>query len=279
MKTILVPTDFSEPAKNAIEYAVKLAKEFHMNLQLLHLFHVPIPPPMDIPVDIHTSEMIQKQKEAVLKKEAEAIHEKYGVKVNYSVKVNFAVDGILDEKADLIVIGMQGANNLSDVLMGSVTTSVLRESKIPVFVIPEKTKFKKPKKIVFACDFDYQKNTNTYETLKGFAEKFDSKICVLNVSKNKQLEIAEETHASKQLEKSLTNIEHEYFFHDNENLVEEINEFVADQKADIVAVIPHKYNIIENLFHKSISKKLAFYTQVPLFVIPDHHKSIAAFFI
>jgi nucleotide-binding universal stress UspA family protein len=279
MKTILVPTDFSEPAKNAIEYAVKLAKEFHMNLQLLHLFHVPIPPPMDIPVDIHTSEMIQKQKEAVLKKEAEAIHKKYGVKVNYSVKINFAVDGILDEKADLIVIGMQGANNLSDVLMGSVTTSVLRESKIPVFVIPEKTKFKKPKKIVFACDFDYQKNTNTYETLKGFAEKFDSKICVLNVSKNKQLEIAEETHASKQLEKSLTNIEHEYFFHDNENLVEEINEFVADQKADIVAVIPHKYNIIENLFHKSISKKLAFYTQVPLFVIPDHHKSIAAFFI
>ena len=279
MKTILVPTDFSKSAKNATDYAIKLAKEFNMDLLLLHLYHVPITPPFDIPVPIDTTEDIQKKKEDTLKNEATALQNKNKINVNYSVKMNFAVGGILNEKADFIVMGMQGATHLSNVLMGSITTSVLRESKIPVFVIPEKSKYKTPKKIVFACDFEYQKNTNAYDTLKGFAEKFDSKIAILNITKNKELETAEQTLAGKKLERSLIDIEHDYFFHNNENLIEEINEFVTDQKADIVAVIPHKYNIFENLFHKSISKKLAFYTHVPLFVIPDNHKSTAAFFI
>ncbi len=279
MKTILVPTDFSESAKNATEYAIKLAKELNMNLLLLHLFHAPETLPVDVPITFYTDDIIQKEKEALLKKEALDIQKRNGVKVSYLVKLNFAVDGILDEKADFIVMGIQGSSNLSDVLMGSITTSVLRESKIPVFVIPEKIKYKKPKKIVFACDFDYQKNSNTYEILKGFAKKFDSKISVLNVTENKQLETAEETLAGKKLEQSLAHIEHGYYFHENENLVEEINEFAADQKADIIAIVPHQYSFVEKLFHKSISKNLAFYTHVPLFVIPDNHKSTAAFFI
>ena len=81
------------------------------------------------------------------------------------------------------------------------------------------------------------------------------------------------------MEQSLAHIEHGYYFHENENLVEEINEFAADQKADIIAIVPHQYSFVEKLFHKSISKNLAFYTHVPLFVIPDNHKSTAAFFI
>ena len=279
MKTILVPTDFSKSANNATDYAVKLAEEFNMNLLLLHIFHVPIVPPLDIPVNINTIEDIQKEKEDALKSKATAIKNNHKITVNYLAKMSFAVDGILDEKADLIVMGMQGATHLSDVLMGSITTSVLRESKIPVFVIPEKSKYKKPIKIVFACDFEYQKNTEASDTLKGFAEKFDAKIAVLSVTESKQLETVEEVRAVKKLEKSLMGLEHEYFFHSNENIVEEINELVTDQKADMVAIIPHKRSIIENLFHKSISKKLAFNTQVPLFVIPDNYKSTAAFFI
>ena len=279
MKTILVPTDFSKSAKNATDYAIKLAKEFNMDLLLLHLYHVPITPPFDIPVPIDTTEDIQKKKEDTLKKEATAIQNKNKINVNYSVKMNFAVGGILNEKADFIVMGMQGATHLSNVLMGSITTSVLRESKIPVFVIPEKSKYKKPIKIVFACDFDYKKNTNAYDTLKEFAEKIDAKIAVLSVTKSKQVETVEEMRAGKKLEKSLMGLEHEYFFHTNENIVEEINELVTDQRADMVAIIHHKRSMIENLFHKSISKKLAFNTQVPLFVIPDNYKSTAPIFI
>ena len=62
MKTILVPTDFSKSANNATDYAVKLAEEFNMNLLLLHIFHVPIVPPLDIPVNINTIEDIQKDR-------------------------------------------------------------------------------------------------------------------------------------------------------------------------------------------------------------------------
>ena len=60
MKTILVPTDFSEEARNAAEYAVKLAKEVKAKVILFHTFQVPIPI-SEVPVMvISENEMLKK---------------------------------------------------------------------------------------------------------------------------------------------------------------------------------------------------------------------------
>jgi len=47
----------------------------------------------------------------------------------------------------------------------------------------------------------------------------------------------------------------------------------------MVVLIPHKHNLLERLFHKSISKNMAFHTNVPMLTLPEKHKNIPAYFL
>ena len=191
------------------------------------------------------------------------------------------MDELLEEEknATLIVMGMKGANKLSEALIGSTTTATLRKATAPVLVIPEKAKYKKPEKVVFACDFDPRTDVHTLDDLKKLMKTFGSKIYVVNVKQKKESVSMEEAVAGVKLENKLNDVEHVYYFPEKENLVEGINEFVQEHQADMVAIIPHRYSLMDRLFHKSISKKMAFHTHVPLLALPDNQKSIPACFL
>ncbi len=280
MKTILVPTDFSEAASNAAVYAVNLAKEIKAQVCLLHIYQLPIPI-SEVPVMVISPDELQNLIEIRLKKEVEQLMKKSVVVVNYLVKTGSAVSEILKEEknANLIVMGMKGAGKLSEVLMGSVTTTTLRKAKIPVLVIPENAKYKKPEKIVFACDYDSRTDMHILKVLKDFIKGYGSQLYVLNVKQRNEPVSVEEAMLSMRVDNKLNDVEHFYCFPEKDDLVEGINKFVEDHKADMVAIIPHRYSLMEYLFHKSISKKMAFHTHVPLLALPDNHKSIPAYFL
>ena len=82
-----------------------------------------------------------------------------------------------------------------------------------------------------------------------------------------------------QLEKELNDIEHFNYFLELDDIVSGINDFVESHNIDMIAIIPHRYSLMERLFHKSISKEMAFHTHVPLFALPDNHKGVPAYFL
>lgn len=273
MKTILVPTDFSTAARNAAEYAVHLAKEIRANVILLHVYHVPIPISEMELVSVNPEDL-QKENEALLQSELELLSKNAGVEVTCRIKTGFAMDEIVEEgnKASLIVMGMKGAGKLSEVLMGSITTATLRQANTPVLVIPEGVKYKHPKKIVLACDSDAQTDVHALDVLKALMKEFGSKIYVVNVKQKGEYVSMEKAAAELNLESKLNDVEHIYYFPEKEDLIDGINQFVQEQKADMVAIIPHRYKLMERLFHKSISKKMAFHSGVPLLALPDLHQ-------
>jgi nucleotide-binding universal stress UspA family protein len=272
MKTILVPTDFSEAAKNATEYAVKLAKELNASLFLLHVYHHFPFPETEGQIMIPTPEAIQLEKETDLKNEALRLSKKAGLEVDFEVVLGFAVDEILlkEEKVDIIVMGIHDGTLLEEIFLDSTTTEIMRKTKKPVLVIPPNLKFKKPKKIIFACDFDPNTGIKSYKVLNDFSKIFNSKVLIVNIRANKELAHSDDINVGRRLEKGLSDVEHIYFFHENENLVAEINEFVNDYKGDMIAVIPHHHNLFERIFHNSKSKKMAFHSTVPILSIPDN---------
>lgn len=281
MKTILVPTDFSEAANNAAEYAANLAKKINADVLLFHVYHMPVPVSTEAPMLVISPDDLQKKNEAQLKKEAAHLSKKTNVEVKYMAKMGLAVDEILEEEknVNLVVMGMKGAGKLSEVLMGSITTATLRKATTPMLIIPEKAEYKNPEKIVFACDYDSRTDMHTLDTLTALMKTFDSKVYVVNVKNNKEPVSVENTMTGLKMENTLSGVEHIYYFPENEDLVEGINEFVEDHHADMVAIIPHRYNLWERLFHKSISKKMAFHSRVPLLALPDNHKPVPAYFI
>lgn len=278
MKTILVPTDFSKAANNAAEYATHLAKDIKAKILLFHAYHVPIPA-SDVPIMVSTEDM-QKENEMLLKKEATRLHNLTGVEIKYEATMGFAVDEIIHKKnVELIIMGMRGGGKLSEALIGSVTTDTLRKSKTPVVVIPEKVKYTRPEKIVFACDYDSGTGTKALDVLKDIVKVFNSRVYVVNIKQKKETVNVDEAVARVRLENKLNDVEHMYYFPEKEDLVEGINEFIKSKKADMVAIIPHHYSLMDRLFHRSISKKMAFHTNVPLIALPDNHTSIPAFFL
>jgi nucleotide-binding universal stress UspA family protein len=272
MKTILVPTDFSDAADNAALYAANLAKSSNAKVILFHVYHVPVSSFENYPIMPIEIDELQEENEKWLKKTAAQLEKKTGIEISYQAKMGFAGEEILEIKhADLIIMGMKGAGKLEESLLGSIAATTFRKSKVPVLLIPEGAKYKRPKTIVFACDYDPSTDIKTLEALTDFASAFDPKIYVVNIKRKKEsLSIKKEM--GTKLEGKLSNVEHVYYFPEKEDLAEGINEFTNDCDADIVAVIPHRYGLVDSMFHKSVSKKLAFHTSIPLLAVPDNHK-------
>jgi nucleotide-binding universal stress UspA family protein len=281
MKTILVPTDFSETARNAAEYAIQYAQEINAKVKLLHVFHAPIPVAEDVPVMVITPDQIEKVNETLLQQEVEYLRKKTGVKVEHKSRMGFAVYEIVEEEknSSLIVMGMHGSSKFSEALLGSTTTSILKKVTIPVLIIPQNAKYKRPEKIVFACDYDSRTDVHALDFLKEMVKPFNSKIYVVNVKDKDEVPKYDEAFAGMLIEDELCDVNHGYYFSENEDLVEGINQFVSAKNADMVTIIPHRYNFMDRLFHTSMSKKLAFHTHVPLLALPYNHKVSAEFLI
>jgi len=273
MKTILVPTDFSSAADNATEYAAHLSSDIHASMLLLHVYHAPMIDAMT-PDLLISPDDLQKIHERKLRSKAHELEKKYHIRVRYQATMGFAVDEIVsrEEDTDLIVMGMRGAGIIGEALFGSISTDTMRKAHVPILVIPQNAHYQGLKQVVFACDYDSKTNLKTLDYLKELVKAFQSKIYVVNVVKKEEVLSLDKAVIGVKLENKLNDVEHSYSFLENNDFVQEVNDFAHNHRADMIAIIPHRHNLIERLFHKSNSKRMAFHTDLPLLALPDNHK-------
>lgn len=269
MKTILVPTDYSQAANNALNYAIELAKQDKAKIILFHAYHVPMPTG-EVPVMLVHPDELEKENLDRIKKLEKEIAKKIAdeIKVEHIVRAGFIPDEIVslvkEKNISLIVMGVKGESKLSRVLMGSNTVAVMKKTQIPVLAIPSDCKFKKPAKIVLAYDFNAPLSKEILKKLKNFILLFKSKLLVLDVVKQEEVPVYDNAVAGLKLENSLRDIEHSLYFPEGVDVVEEINSFVEAYKADWLVMIPHKHKLLSSLFHQSNTKKMTFHTRIPL---------------
>jgi nucleotide-binding universal stress UspA family protein len=142
MKTILVPVDFSDVTARVIEAAAALAKAFGSKVILLHVvepepeFVGYDPGPLTVRVDVATDIHADQRRIEELKKEFGsgdvAALQVQGSSPEEIVKV------AREHGATLIVMGSHGHGALYRILVGSVTTAVLKSAPCPVLVVPSK---------------------------------------------------------------------------------------------------------------------------------------------
>lgn len=140
IKKILFPTDFSEPAEKAFEYAVFMAASYKAELALLHVvdqLHGQTYPEILALSPMGIAEKITKRAHEDLQTLVDRIKE--SVTATEAVREGKAwvqiCEAAKEEKADIIVIGSHGRTGLSHVLIGSVAETVVRHSSCPVLVV------------------------------------------------------------------------------------------------------------------------------------------------
>jgi nucleotide-binding universal stress UspA family protein len=271
MKTILVATDFSDAARNASKYAIELAKIVKAKVVFFHAYHIPVTV-SETPVIIDYPELEETNLE-LLKHEKIMLDPGNDLEIEYLTTAGLAVDEILEiekkDKPDLIIMGMSGTGKLSELLLGSVSTTLIGKTTTPVLVIPQNAKFHRAEKIAFACDYNIEPVSGVLDPLKKFASIFNSSIHIINLLKENEKVNTEKSIKGMMIENQLQEIEHSFYFPEDEDFVHGLNDFVDTHNIDILAIIPHKHNFLAKIFTESHTKKMAFHSHVPLLAIPE----------
>lgn len=140
LQTILVPVDFSDHSRRALEYAIELAKGFKARLHLLHSYHVPIPASYPEGPTLPAEMFAGLRQQAETRLAELATHAKSsGLEVDTHLLAEDAVSAILYTAescgADLIVMGSRGLTGIKHVVLGSVAERTLRNAPCPVLTV------------------------------------------------------------------------------------------------------------------------------------------------
>lgn len=190
IKSILVPTDFSECAENALKTAADICKKTGADLYVLHVFNF--------------SEYMQTMDSTLVNpKEFEVLYEtlKSRAKEGFdNIQANNHYKGIRlitleetgnpvdvikdlqDEKGiDLIVMGTKGTNSALEEVVGSVTEKIVRKAHCPVISIHEYNQEFSPKNMVYASDFSND-FSDQFQVVKLIAETYDATIHLVRIN-------------------------------------------------------------------------------------------------
>lgn len=273
MKRILFATDFSENAENAFRYALALFENDHCIYTLLHV--IPYIFPSDDLYDYGNS-INSKEAESSFKIMLDKFKKDISSK-NITIESRIEI-GDVDElladfadknKMDLIVMGTKGASGLREIFIGSTTLSVVKSTHCPVLVIPEKSTYRSPKKIVFAVDFRRKIEEASIQPLIHIAKKYNSEILLLQV-KGEEEETLDEAVSGLRLNNNLEGIPHSYhIIHDND-IPHGIERFVHENKSEFIILISKHHDLFERLFQESVTEKLVLHSTLPLLVLEDY---------
>lgn len=275
MKTILIPTDFSEQANNALEVAYEIAKKSNAAIKLLNIIEAPgggsfntmgeiaTGDPMN---NIYIIEMMKRVKERM---EGIVRDPRYnGVQITYDVSIGSPFttisNGIAEFNIDLVVMGSKGSSGLEETLIGSNTEKVVRRANCPVLTVKNKVDITQLKDIVFASDFK-PKGDNVIQALKEFQGLFNARIHLLKVNtpnsfssdrelRPRMLAFAEQ-HGLKDATINIYN-------HEDEE--DGIIYFAEDIKADLIALGTHGRSGLMHLLSGSIAEDVVNHSKRPV---------------
>ena len=277
MKTIIVPTDFSPVAMNALNYAIDMATAIDGDILLLNTYQAPVSyseAPIS-PVTVISLDDIRNSSEErlnTLKEDVLRITDGE-LKVYTESRLGNTVDALEDicssTKPFSVVMGSHGSTGVERLIMGSTTLSVIRHLRHPVIVVPPGTTYKAINKIGLACDFKDVVETTPIEYIRSIVEEFGAELHVLNINKDEDVLSDKAASESGWLDSMLGDIRPNYFFLKRDDVVEGINEFAETHNLDVMIVIPKKHNLFERIFHKSRSKELITHAHIPILSIHE----------
>jgi nucleotide-binding universal stress UspA family protein len=269
MRKIVVPTDFSENAAKALDYAIVAANATGAALHVIHTIHTRGSAGHFLAID----DIIMKEREAeladIIKNIAPQLNEK--VVLTHAVRQGYVVDAILAAAehvgADTIIMGTQGASGLRRWVLGSTTVDLLKNTKLTVLVVPNEFKGKEISRLVLAVDASRLKNIAVLQPMLLLAQKFKMELNLLHISKDEQVITDVDTNLQQHLQQlGVAYVAHRITSNDAEQA---IKDFVTSHNINLLCVLnqSEKRSWVENLFHLSITKEMAYETEVPLLVL------------
>jgi len=269
---ILVPTDFSERAENALRVAADLAIKNKAEIHLLHMLDLPMTlvdgPAGTIRSDLPEAIFFMKLAHKKFEKITNASFLK-DITVHEAAAFNTASKGIIDyaskNKIDITIMGSHGDSGLHEFFIGSNAEKVVRNSTIPVLIIKKRHDYFNMSNFLYVTDFK-EENHNAFRQAIAFARDNNIKIHLLyvntpsNFKTTLQIENIMNTFMNKESQVSDYTLN---IYNDN-SLESGILHFAEATKADIVGIGTHGRKGIAHFLNGSLSEGLVNHAQRPV---------------
>ncbi|QSE95844.1 universal stress protein [Fulvivirga lutea] len=280
MKKILVPTDFSELAKNATDLAANLAQKVNAEIILLHVVE-----DASVASVQYTGELAMPNMQDRLfiyklienaKHEFDEVKDKHkGVKIKEEIRVGnpyYSVQDMVGEyNIDLVVMGTKGASGAKELFIGSNAEKVVRHAKCPVLTVHGKADINKLKNIAFATGLKDAQGKHI-EIIKTISEFFDvnTHIVRINTPNNFQTDVdsVRELHEYAK-ESGIQKYDVRIF---NDVTEEEgIIHFADEIDADLIVMATHGRKGLAHLVAGSIAEEVVNHSKRPVLTFSMKH--------
>lgn len=278
MLNILLPTDFSDNAWNAIKYAVDFYTDTPCNFYVLHTNQITSTSHelMYLP-DTSAIQTLAKTSKERLTKVVTQINSLPSKKEHHNTfmlnEYGFLVDVInqqIEEKMiDSIVMGTKGASGLQEVIIGSNTGNVIKKVHCTTLVVPENATYKPIKEIAFPTDFSLFYNIKTLLPLSKMVYDNNAGLRILHISKKKaDLDDSQKKNKSL-LEDFFAESNFSFHFLTNNKVEDAVQCFVESRDIDLIVMVAKNLNYFQQiLFHTKV-EKISYHTDVPFLVLHD----------
>lgn len=276
---ILLPTDFSANAWQAIKYATELYKKDSCVFYLLNVFSID-----------NTLGSIIKQNSEKKTFETQQAKSKEGLtkimemltlnNVDYSKHhfrtlsvpgsaLNVIIDVVEQKDIEMIIMGSKGATGSKNIAYGSTAIYVMEKARnCPVLVVPEKAKHNLPKEIVFPTSYKTHYKRRELNTLVSIAKKCSAKIAILHISNEESLNDNQKEH-KEMLKEIFEEVAHTFHELSNQSLESAVRIFIESRNSDMVAFINKKHALLGSVLTQPLVKGMGFYSRVPILVMHD----------
>ncbi|MBO9657884.1 MAG: universal stress protein [Chitinophagaceae bacterium] len=269
MKKIIVATDFSAEADNALQYTAAAAAEQQYELVLFHLHNMSIHA-MNARISGEALYELITAQSNQLNETATFISSAYKIPVvahfatgNFFEELNKCIAGY---NADLVVMGMAG-KYLEQDLLGDTTTAAIHRLKTPILAIPLEAKYKGIKQILFAADIVRGIHKHILDQVKTVAADFGSTVEVFHVREKIDELISTNTETEK-ISEAMSGISYYHKNIESKRVIDAIREEIVQSNADLLVMVPYKYGFWNSLVHRSKTRMMASGNNVPLLSIP-----------
>lgn len=274
-KKILLPTDFSDNAWNAIIYALKLYANETCDFYLLN----------SIKIKGSTMSNFSSKLSSTIRKSAfkDMLDLKQMIeRVNANANHNFEIlvsnaylkdaleTAIKKHTIQMIIMGTKGASGAKEFFFGSNTVNVINKVRLcPILTIPDQFDFVEPKKIAFSTDFNRLYKEEELAPLKEITDLYNSEINIVHLNNEEHLNEVQE-YNSKILENDLKDYNHHFFWIPNYGKkANDINDFINEQNINLLAMVNYKHSFIEKITKEPVIKTIGFHPFIPFLVIPE----------
>lgn len=268
MENILIPTDFSENAWNAIEYAVSFFKNSTCSFYILHVSTASFNENgASKESDTSYETKMQLTLNRIVKDLPKNDNHRFFSIIDSGYIVSSVRNQVEKKQIDFIVMGTRGTSELKKLPLGSNACNVITKVKCATIVVPENAKYSNLEEIAFPTDFLSLYSTKTLESFTNIVEEHKASVRVLHI-KNEETVLNEDQQRNKVLLDDYLGVnKHSFHFLANNHIENQVQDFVENRKINMITMLAKNLNYFEKILFHPTMPEINYYTDIPFLVL------------